>query len=55
MDIEKFLSLNVLYMDIVRMIKLYAVWAVIVAVIVAYLQNINFLPISLAHASGNDP
>ena len=29
-------------MDIVRMIKLYAVWTVIVAVIVAYLQNIKY-------------
>ena len=42
MDIENLLSLDVLYMDIVRMIKLYAVWTVIVAVIVAYLQNIKY-------------
>ena len=42
MDIENLLSLDVLYMDIVRMIKLYTVWTVIVAVIVAYLQNIKY-------------
>ena len=38
MDIENVLSLDVLYMDIVRMIKLYAVWMVIVA----YLKNIKY-------------
>ena len=40
--ISKIYYLNVLYMDIVRMIKLYAVRTVIVAVIVAYLQNIKY-------------
>ena len=44
-------------MDIVRMIKLYAVWTVIVAVIVAYLQNIKyqFFSFFLVKAPPNDP
>ena len=35
LDIENLLSLDVLYMDIVRMIKLYAVWTLIVVSAVA--------------------
>ena len=42
LDVKYLLSLDVPYKDIVRMIKLYAVWTVIVASAVAYLQNIKY-------------
>ena len=42
LDVKYLLSLDVPYKDIVRMIKLHAVWTVIVASAVAYLQNIKY-------------
>ena len=42
LDVEYLWSLDVLYKDIVRMIKLYLVWTMIVASAVAYLQNIIY-------------